>query len=188
MALGASKVATVDVRIVAATHQPMEKLIESGRFRRDLYARLRGHELHLPPLAQRREDLGLLIAGLLARIDPDGSPRRLSHDAARALFAHPWPFHVRELEQALRGALAIADGPVIGVDDLRLTAPPVEPASAPGGPRSAAPIDERESLVSALRRHAGNLSAVARELATSRSQVQRLLDRHALNADEFKRG
>jgi DNA-binding NtrC family response regulator len=178
MALGASAVTTVDVRVVAATHQRLEDLVDSGRFRRDLYARLRGHELHLPPLAHRLEDLGLLVAALLARIEPGGPERRLTHDAARALFAHRWPFHVRELEQTLRGAVAIADGPAIDVDDLRLTAPPAEPR----------PNDDREALVSALQRHAGNLSAIARELATSRSQVKRLLDRHALNADEFKRG
>ena len=178
LALGASKPVTVDVRVVAATHQRIESLVASGQFRRDLYARLRGHELHLPPLAQRLEDLGLLIAALLARIEPGGPERRLTHGAARALFAHPWPFHVRELEQTLRGAIAIADGPAIDVDDLRLAPPPAEPT----------PVDRREVLASILRRHAGNLSAVARELATSRTQVKRLLDRHELSADEFKRG
>ncbi|HEX8107981.1 MAG TPA: helix-turn-helix domain-containing protein, partial [Kofleriaceae bacterium] len=104
--------------------------------------------------------------------------RRLTHDAARALFAHPWPFDIRELEQTLRGAVAVADGRAIDVDDLRLTAPPAEPR----------PVGGRQALASALQRHAGNLSAVARELATSRSQVQRLLDRYELSADEFKRG
>jgi DNA-binding NtrC family response regulator len=178
MALGTSKMATVDVRVVAATHQRMESLVESGRFRHDLYARLRGHELHLPPLAQRLEDLGMLVAALLARIEPGQPERRLTQRAARALFAHPWPFHVRELEQTLRGAVVVADGPVIDVDDLRLIAPLAKPQ----------PIGEREALVSTLQRHAGNLSAVARELVTSRSQVKRLLDRYALAADEFKRG
>jgi transcriptional regulator with PAS, ATPase and Fis domain len=180
MPLGAGKASTVDVRIVAATHQRLESLVASGEFRRDLYARLRGHELHLLPLVQRLEDLGLLIAALLARIEPAGPERRLTPAAARALFAHRWPFHVRELEQTLRGAVAVADGPAIDVADLRLSTVVLESSPANGG--------QRGMLVSALTRHAGNLSAVARELTTSRTQIQRLLHRYELRTDAFKRG
>jgi len=177
MAVGASKVTTVDVRIVAATHQRLDKLSEGGRFRRDLYARLRGHELRLPRLASRIEDLGLLIAALLARIEPHGPRRRLARAAARALFAHPWPFHIRELEQTLRGAVAIAEGSQLAEEDLRLSVPD----------EAWGPEPERDVLIAELRRHDGNLSAVARELATSRSQVRRLLERHALTVDMFRR-
>jgi DNA-binding NtrC family response regulator len=177
--LGAGKPASVDVRVVAATHRPLEDMVESGQFRRDLYARLRGHELYLPPLRERLEDLGLLIAALLARLEPDGPPRRLSRAAARALFAHDWPFHIRELEQTLRSALATVDGPEIGMADLRLGATSREP----GATKAA----DRDVLIAALQRHRGNISA-ARELVTSRSQVQRLLEKHTLSADAFKLG
>lgn len=179
--LGADKRIMVDVRVVAATHKPIEELVASGAFRHDLHARLRGYVMSLPPLRARIEDLGLLVASLLARLEPDGPPRRLSRTAARALFLHGWPLNVRELEQALRTALATATGEEIGVDDLRLA---VETAPAR---EDTAPDDGRDRVVALLAKHAGNLSAVARELATSRTQVARLLTRYGLAADDYKR-
>jgi transcriptional regulator with AAA-type ATPase domain len=176
--LGAGKPVVVDVRVVAATHQPLEQLVDAGRFRRDLYARLRGYELHLPPLRARMEDLGLLIANLVKRLDPEEAPRHLSRAAARALFRHLWPFHVRELEQVLRTALTLTTRPEIDVDDLRLVAHERKAGA------EAAVAGSREQLVALLDKHGGNLSAVARELATSRSQVQRLLARHSLTRRE----
>jgi DNA-binding NtrC family response regulator len=182
--LGASKSISVDVRVVAATHQPLEQLVADGRFRRDLFARLRGYELRLPALRERLDDLGLLVAALLPRIEPDRPPRRLERAAGRALFAHPWPFHVRELEQTLRAAVAVAAGPELRVSDLQLAAPIASAAAA----TSTTDADhERERLVAALQQHGGNISAVARQLVTSRSQVQRLMTRYGLDGATFKR-
>ena len=178
--LGADKRIVVDVRVVAATNKPVEDLVARGTFRRDLYARLCGYVMRLPPLHARMEDLGLLIASLLARLEPDGPPRRLSRTAARALFRHRWPLNVRELEQALRAALATAAGPEITSDDLRLetgldSAPPALHA------------DGRARIIELLDKHEGNLTAVARGLSTSRSQVRRLLVRHGLTPRDYKR-
>jgi transcriptional regulator of acetoin/glycerol metabolism len=103
----------------------------------------------------------------------------LSRAAGRALFAHAWPFHVRELEQTLRAAVAIAAGPRIERGDLRLW------EYQPAQPAAADPL--RERLVAALEKYGGNLSAVARALVTSRSQVQRLLARYSLSGAPFKR-
>lgn len=178
--LGADKRIVVDVRVVAATNKPVEDLVVQGKFRRDLYARLCGYVMRLPPLHARMEDLGLLIASLLARLEPDGPPRRLSRTAARALFGHRWPLNVRELEQALRSAIATASGPEITGDDLRLeTGLDTAPASQPG--------DGRARIVELLDKHEGNLTAVARGLSTSRSQVRRLLARHGLTPSDYKR-
>ncbi|HET9626646.1 MAG TPA: sigma 54-interacting transcriptional regulator, partial [Kofleriaceae bacterium] len=178
--LGADKRVVVDTRIVAATNEAIEDLVARGRFRRDLYARLCGYVIHLPPLRARLEDLGLLITRLLARLAPDGPPRSLSRAAGRALFRHGWPLHVRELEQVLRTALATATGDEIGVDDLRLAPPACDAAPA-------APAAPRDRLTVLLDKHAGNVTAVARDLATSRTQVRRLLARHGLASDAFKR-
>jgi DNA-binding NtrC family response regulator len=185
MPLGASKSVTVDVRVVAATNQPVEERIADGRFRRDLYARLRGYELCLPPLRTRIEDLGLLIATLIARLDGEpaaAAPRRLSRSAARALFQHPFPLQVRELEQVLRAALAVAAGPEIGLEDLPPTLRELD-----AGPGDITADGERGRLAALLQKHDGNVSAVARELATSRSQVHRLLTRHGLATDSSRR-
>jgi DNA-binding NtrC family response regulator len=179
--LGAAKPVVVDVRVVAATHRPVEELVADGRFRHDLYARLRGYEIRLPPLRARLEDLGLLIADLLRRLAPGGPPRTLSRTAARTLFLHNWPLNVRELEQVLRAAIAVASGPEIAAENLQL-AQPAAKAADPGQNGG-----EKERLILLLSRHAGNLAAVARELATSGSQVRRLLARHGLDADDYKR-
>jgi transcriptional regulator with PAS, ATPase and Fis domain len=178
--LGADKRILVDVRIVAATNMPIEDLVAHGEFRHDLHARLCGYVMRLPPLRARIEDLGLLVASLLARLEPGGPARRLSRTAARALFLHRWPLNVRELEQALRAALATAAGAEIGADDLRLAAAdPTAPASDEPG--------ERARIIALLDEHAGNVSAVARNLATSRSQVARMLARHGLTPGDYRR-
>jgi transcriptional regulator with PAS, ATPase and Fis domain len=177
--LGASRAVAVDVRVVAATNRPVADLAEEGKLRRDLYARLRGYELNMPPLCDRREDLGLLIAALITRHDTSGVPRTLTRAAASALFAHPWPLNIRELEQCLSSALAVASAE-IGVEHL-----PRPVRDAENVPRSAGDCD-RDQLVAMILRHGGNLSAVARELGTSRSQLYRLLTRHAIRPEDIK--
>jgi len=115
--LGASRTIPLNVRVVAATNRPVADLVLEGKLRHDLYARLRGYELRLPPLRERREDLGLLVSALLARHDESGVPRTLSRAAAWALFAYDWPLNIRELEQCLSAAVAVA-GAQIGVEHL----------------------------------------------------------------------
>jgi transcriptional regulator of acetoin/glycerol metabolism len=177
MTVGAGKPTSVDVRVVAATNRTVEELMGDGKFRRDLYARLRGYEVRLPPLRHRIEDLGHLVAALIARHALDSTPRTLSPTAARTMFLHPWPYNVRELEQALRTALAVADSPEIRLADLHL-----EPAEAP-----TAETTMRARLIALIDEHGGNLSAVARALTTSRSQLHRLMQRHAIEPAMIKR-
>jgi two-component system NtrC family response regulator len=98
-----------------------------------------------------------------------------------ALFRHRWPLNVRELEQALRSALATASGAEITVDDLRLE------TGLDATPPAAEPAEARERIVELLDKHEGNLTAVARGLSTSRSQVRRLLARHGLTPSDYKR-
>src|SRR5262249_44343249 len=175
---GADKRMIVDVRIIAATNRPVEELVAEGRFRQDLLARLRGYEIRLPPLRERIEDLGFLVPSLLRRIEPDGPRRTLSRRAARALFLHAWPLQIRELQHALRAAVGVATGAEIRFGDLPLA------AAAP------APRDEdavlKEQMTALLRKHAGNVTAIARKLNTSRTQVLRLVARHGLVPAEYR--
>jgi transcriptional regulator of acetoin/glycerol metabolism len=177
-ALGAHQTAKVNVRVIAATHRDLDAMVARETFRADLAARLRGHMLEMPPLRDRREDLGVICAELMQRMSDDaGAPRTLEPSAARALFAHSWPGNVRELDHALRFASARAAAE-IGLDDLpesvRL---PADPAPGDATPT---PADRRSRIVALLAEHGGNLSAVARALQTSRSQVRRLLDRYGI--------
>jgi sigma-54 dependent transcriptional regulator, acetoin dehydrogenase operon transcriptional activator AcoR len=117
--VGGTKAVPVDIRLVAATHRDLEKLVESGQFRGDLYARLSGFTITLPPLRERLEDLGLLISALLRRLEPDrAGSLALSLDAARAMFRHAWPLNVRELEKSLTAACVLAREGVIELDHL----------------------------------------------------------------------
>jgi transcriptional regulator with PAS, ATPase and Fis domain len=177
--LGATTPVEVDVRLVAATNQPLEQWLSAGRFRRDLYARLRGYEVRLPTLRARIEDLGLLTGAILAKLG--AADRRLTRGAARALFRHRWPLNVRELEQVLHAAVGAAAGDLIAEGNLAFAPAPAPPDASGEHP------DRRELVVSLLERRRGNLAAVARDLGTSRAQVTRLLGRYGIDAESYRR-
>jgi transcriptional regulator with AAA-type ATPase domain len=178
--VGAHRTGRVDTRIVAATHRDLDALVRKEAFRHDLAARLRGHTLVVPPLRARREDLGLLVAELLVRADPTPPPRPLEPAAARALFAYHWPENVRELDHALRYALARAreDITVEDLPDAVRRPGPLPPTAVL--PAVGAHIDRRSELGALVAEHDGNVSAIARALKTSRTQVRRLLERYGL--------
>ena len=149
--LGATKPIPCDVRIISATNRNLSALVDAGRFRADLYARLSGFKLHLWALRDRKEDLGLLIASLLRRLAPERAPAAtFSIAAARCLFDHDWPRNIRELEKALAAALVLSEKR-IERSHLQL-APSTKPSPADPGhaiPRSAE-HDERRQLLGEL--------------------------------------
>jgi DNA-binding NtrC family response regulator len=175
VAVGDSRPVVVDVRVVAAGQEPLAAAVAAGRFRADLFARLSGVTLRIPPLCERREDLGLLLGRLLPRV---GARSALSGAAARALWLHDWPLNVRELERVLAAATALAGGGPIELAHLP------EPLRA----RAATSADDRlkGELTALLREHHGNVSAVARAVGKARTQVNRWLKRFALAPDEFR--
>jgi two-component system response regulator PilR (NtrC family) len=119
--VGAPAEVPVDVRILSATHKDLAKLVEEGRFRHDLFYRINVIALPVPPLRERREDIPAIAEAVLARIAEGQGPRlRLADDAAAALAAHEFPGNVRELENVLERAVALADGTLIGATDLGL--------------------------------------------------------------------
>jgi transcriptional regulator with GAF, ATPase, and Fis domain len=184
--VGASRPVKVDARILAATNADLEALVRAGRFREDLFARLAGFTLRLPPLRERREDLGLLVGALLARIAPS-RPLTFTSAAGDALFAYTWPRNIRELEKTLARACALAKGGEVDVAHLELPEPPGAASPAPSPERPERGDDERRArLVEALRAHKGNIVWVAKALKTSRSQVHRWLKRFNLSPEDFR--
>jgi two-component system response regulator PilR (NtrC family) len=131
--IGSTAEEQVDVRIVSATHQDLAALVASGRFRQDLFYRLNVIELKVPSLRERLDDIALLAAAILDRIAERGSgpPARLSPAALAALRRHRFPGNVRELENILERAVALAGDDVLMADDLLLTSTemdlPLEP-------------------------------------------------------------
>ncbi|KAF1014542.1 MAG: Regulatory protein AtoC [Stenotrophomonas maltophilia] len=133
-AVGAAQEEPVDVRILSATHRDLADLVEDGRFRHDRYYRINVIELKVPPLRERRQDLPELAAATLVRLARShGRPTPLlAPSALEALGQYAFPGNVRELENILERALALAEEDCIGADDLRL------PQHAPRAPGAAA--------------------------------------------------
>jgi transcriptional regulator of acetoin/glycerol metabolism len=195
--VGATKPVPVDIRIIAATHRPLEALIESGGFRSDLLARLKGMTFVMPSLRERREDLGVIIADLLEQIAPDRA-RNLSFapEAARALLRYDWPLNVRELFQCLRAAVMLTTD-----DRITLLALPEDVALVAEDRRAKVsrpePIAEvelsgedhqlKDALVEALTRNEGNVAAVARAMGKAPIQIHRWMKRLAIDPNRYRR-
>jgi DNA-binding NtrC family response regulator len=118
--VGETAARMVDIRVVAATHRDLRRLVAEGRFREDLFYRLNVVQIELPALRDRREDIGLLASYFLERLSArSGRPGlSFSPEASRLLERHDYPGNVRELENAIEHAVAVAEGPVIGAADL----------------------------------------------------------------------
>ncbi len=189
--IGGVKPIRIDARVVTATHRPLAALIENTSFRSDLYARLSGLTVNLLPLRERREDLGLIIASLVRRAAPHPEAVTFSRVVARALFGHPFSRNIRELEKALRLALAIAPpNTEIDLEHLpeALQAPTAEATDA--GDEDAAPMsdgDRRATLIELLTAHKGQVAAVARAMGKARMQIHRWIQRYELDLESFRR-
>ena len=165
--VGATKPVPVNIRVIAATHAPLEQLVLAGRFRDDLYYRLKGAHIQLPPLRER-SDLGAMITRLLGG-------RAITPAALQRLLAHRWPGNLRELRNVLDYAASLcANGP-IDLDDL----PELSMARLPSqaDTTEAAHDDGPEALLHALRAAHWNVSAVAREMGLSRMTLYRRMKR-----------
>ncbi len=119
--VGGTEPIHVDVRVVCATNRNLEELVRQGKFREDLYYRLKGVEITLPPLRHRLSDIPLLARHVLEELasEQESQPKRLSADAEELLRSHSWPGNVRELWNVLRSAVIFSEGDVITADDLR---------------------------------------------------------------------
>ncbi|MFV0677718.1 sigma-54-dependent Fis family transcriptional regulator [Variovorax sp. tm] len=185
--LGAESPQRVDIAVVAATHRHLPGLVASGRFREDLYYRLCGAVLKLPPLRERG-DMRYLIEGMFnEEAAAMSSPARLSEEAMRRLLAHDWPGNLRELRNVLRLALALCSDGRVGVEDIQLQLPArsgnVAPATvahvAASSPDDADGIPAAE-LIELLRRHRWHVARAADELGLSRATVYRHMKRHGI--------
>ena len=129
--IGATAEEAVDVRIISATHKNLERCVEQGAFRQDLFYRLNVIELGLPALRERLDDLAVLTGGILKRLAGPGHPAVLGQGVLETMRAYSFPGNVRELENVLERALAYADNGVIQVGDLALKGKPAPVAPVP---------------------------------------------------------
>jgi DNA-binding NtrC family response regulator len=186
MRVGGSELIDVDFRLIAATNRDLEKEVAAGRFREDLYYRLKVVTLRVPPLREREGDVVLLAEHYLQLFcDEHRKPRKsLSQAAGAALSRHPWPGNVRELRNVLESAVIFHQGDEIRLEDLPPeirgeaaepggeAAGPVQPAA--GAPRTMDEI-ERQAILETLARTGGHRAEAARILAIGLRTLQRKL-------------
>ncbi|NMO19065.1 sigma-54-dependent Fis family transcriptional regulator [Pyxidicoccus fallax] len=189
--VGENKSRPIHVRVVAATHRDLAREVEAGRFRKDLYYRLRVVELRVPPLRERREDVLPLArallgaaAGRMGRPEPSLTPR-----AADQLVRYDWPGNVRELENALERAVALARGRRIDLEDLPGDVREALPVPAVAGGVRPLEAVERDYILAALERNDGNQTVTARQLGIGAATLYRKLKQYgALAKDRGRTG
>ncbi len=197
--VGGNKPIAVDVRVVAATHRKLEEEVRRGRFREDLYYRLRVVEIELPALRERREDIPALALRFLERVTErlGLEKKRLGESALAKLARHPWPGNVRELQNAIEQASVLAAGAVIEEADLRLADAPGQPPPPAEGAlelpfgeakRQAVERFERAFLLGALRKSSGNVSRAAESIGMVRQSLQQKIRELGLRSEDWGAG
>jgi DNA-binding NtrC family response regulator len=170
-----------DVRVICTTLHDVHAMVQSERFRADLYARLAGFEVELPPLRDRRADLGLLTRFLMRA--QGGDTVKIATRAFRRLLAHRWPFNVRELAQTLATATILAG------EEGEITSEIIEEIldRRRDIPQTPSRVQElRSELIAQMVEHGGNTAAVAQAMACGTEEIQRWIERFDLTADTFK--
>ncbi|MEY2439903.1 MAG: hypothetical protein QOI34_1288, partial [Verrucomicrobiota bacterium] len=187
--VGGNQTLRADVRIIAATNKNLEKLVQEGKFRDDLFFRLNVVRITMPPLRDRKEDIPLLVRGFLRHFCKvnDKPPLELTADAMNALLTYDWPGNVRELRTAIEHGVVMATGSKITVRDLPMAVRHAAGASLPRGISATrafgeklSPLDlhetERKLILQALATSKGNVTAAAKKLGISRRTLHRKIN------------
>ena len=195
--VGSTETIEVDVRVVCATHRDLEEEIEAGRFREDLFYRLKVVEIEMPALRERIEDFAALSDRFLGQVAErlDREKKTLGTTALARLARHSWPGNVRELRNVLERAAVLSTGPEITEEDLQL-----EPESGEilqsipdldlpfaDAKRQTVESFERQYLSQALRENEGNVSRTATAIGMVRQSLQQKIRELGLKVDEFRR-
>ncbi|MBI5068228.1 MAG: sigma 54-interacting transcriptional regulator [Deltaproteobacteria bacterium] len=184
--VGSTRDVPLDVRVIAASNRELVGLVQQGRFRADLYARLAQWVIRLPPLRDRREDIPALVMALLERLEERG--RSLAPDFAEALLLHPWPLNVRGLSNVLSIAtiatpagqpLQLGDEVLSAMEDNRIEQLAPVPDVAPV-------VLDRAALEELLRRFGGRVAEMARHVGVSRPKLYRMLWAAELDPAPFR--
>ncbi len=182
--LGSNQAVPWQARLIAATHRDLEREMESGRFRRDLYYRINVIRLLVPPLRERMEDIPLLVEHFLKEFGGgSGKGKKISPRALELLYRHDYPGNVRELRNLIERACFLGSGAVLVPEDL----PASFRASKPAGFRSLAAV-EREHILRALRLAKGKKVQAARHLNIDRNRLYRMIRKYKIRPEEIQQG
>ena len=177
----------VDVRVIAATNKNLEEEVKAGRFREDLYFRLNGIHIEVPPLRERKDDLPLLLNSFLERYNKENNKHITGFDnqSRSALYKYDWPGNIRELQHCVESSVVMASGEEITLEDLPPSvsrASSVESISLPVG----ISLDEAEKIIiqENLAANKGNKSKTADILGIGRKTLHRKLEEYGIKDDE----
>jgi DNA-binding NtrC family response regulator len=175
----------VDVRLIAATHRDLDALVQEGKFREDLYYRIRGVELRVPPLRERGPDIVILARHLLGRVATDlGRPGvGLSQEAEEALTSHGWPGNVRELRNVLEHATLLSSRETLTPDDFAELLQRRGPADSGSGARMTLAEAERHHVESVLRQEGWVVQRAADILGISRTSLYERMRKYGLGRE-----
>jgi len=188
--LGASRVVSVDVRIIAATNRNLEQDVAAGKFRPDLFYRLNVFPLYLPPLRERGSDIILLADHFVLKYNEEmgKAVKRISNDVLEALLSYSWPGNVRELENCIERALLLTTGS--SIESVHLP-PSLQVRSREGEKKESGKFNtlieaqERAMIVDALRESRGNQSQAARLLGTTKRIIQYKIQKFGIDPRRF---
>jgi DNA-binding NtrC family response regulator len=167
----------VDIRLIAATHQDLDRLVREGRFRQDLYFRINMFPISVPPLRERREDVPLLARQLAAELAAElgRGAASVSEAALQALQAHDWPGNVRELRNVLERALLLSKGTTIEVGQLRFSTAPADTGDALSLEHA-----ERQAIERALKGERWRVAEAARRLGISKTTLYQKIKQYGM--------
>ncbi len=178
--VGGRESISIDARIIAATNRDLEKEVQAGRFREDLFYRINGVRISLPPLRERDTDILLLANHLLGRFATQTKKRLkgFSASAHEVMLHHAWPGNVREMENRIRRGVIMAEGDFILPSDLELEEP--KKISQNISLREARDKIDREMITKALTKNHGNIKDAARDLGITRQTLYDLITKHSI--------
>jgi DNA-binding NtrC family response regulator len=188
--IGTSELRKTDVRVICATHKNLQEMVDEGSFRDDLFYRLRGVKVTLPPLRERREDIPLLIERFKDRfsIEQGLSPKVFEQQAIEILLQHDWPGNVRQLMDTIESVITLAESDLILADDvaafLELESIPevTDGASLSHKVRQY----ERSLIIDALQQTAFNVAAAARLLKVDRANLRKKIRYHGIDLSLYR--
>ncbi len=180
--VGGSKTIQVDVRVIGASNKNLAEEIKKGNFREDLYYRLNVIPLHIPPLRERKDDIGLLVKNFLIELSEEQGlkEKSITDEAVEILKRYDWPGNVRELKNIIERLMIMVQGPVIKKEDILLFLEPSN-AAGPASPgylhssslREARSLFEKEYIMQKLKDNGWNISKTAEDLKVERSHLHR---------------
>jgi len=183
--VGSNEPVRVDVRLLAATHQALEKLVKQGRFREDLYYRLNVVRIELPPLRERREDIPLLVNAFIKEFNAvhGRHVEGMAPEVLEVLVEYPWPGNVRELKNCIESMVVVSPGGVLRLEDIpEKIRGERAPRHAPPPPLAGKTLEEmeKELIAQTLRMVGGNRQEAARRLKIGERTLYRKLDKYGI--------